>query len=144
MHTNLRKTIGSGFVVMMFMVACSGVSNQPSGGTAPRVYFVEPTDGATVSSPVKVKMAAQNFKIEPAGDIHNGAGHLHILVDADCIAANQVIPKDDAHLHYGKGQVEAELDLKPGTHRLCLQAGNGAHQVIAGNALIQTINITVK
>ncbi len=144
MHTNLRKVIGTGFVAMTFMVACSGVSNQPSGGTPPRVYFVEPTDGASVSSPVKVKMAAENFKIEPAGDIHSGAGHLHILVDADCIAAGQVIPKDDTHLHYGKGQVEAVLDLKPGTHRLCLQAGNGAHQTIAGSGLMQIINITVK
>ena len=37
-------------------------------------------DGATVASPVTVKMAATNFTIEPAGDgtVKEGAGHFHI------------------------------------------------------------------
>ena len=43
-----------------------------------KVTFVEPKNGATVSSPVTVKMAAENFTVEPAGEVKAGAGHLHI------------------------------------------------------------------
>ncbi|MGH8976336.1 MAG: DUF4399 domain-containing protein [Acidimicrobiia bacterium] len=94
------------------------------------VSFTEPADGATVTAPVKVKMQATNFTIEPAGEVKAGAGHFHIIVDADCIATGQVIPKDDTHLHYGMAQTEAELTLAAGKHTLCLQAGDGAHTAL--------------
>ena len=115
----------------------------PSDGQA-RVLFTSPADGATVSSPVKVTMGAVNLIVEPAGDVKAGAGHLHIMVDTDCLAAGQVVPKDDTHLHYGKGQMEAELVLSPGTHTLCLQAADGAHIALAGEGMTQRITITVK
>jgi hypothetical protein len=54
------------------------------------------------------------------------------------------VPKDDTHLHYGKGQLEAELTLSPGTHTLCLQAADGAHIALAGEGMTQRITITVK
>jgi hypothetical protein len=111
---------------------------------APRVFFVEPADGASVAGPVSVVLAAENFTVEPAGDVHAGAGHLHIIVDGDCIAAGQIVPKDDTHLHYGQGQLEAILELAPGAHTLCLQAADGAHTALAGDGLTQTINITVE
>jgi hypothetical protein len=110
----------------------------------PRVYFVEPADGATVSGPVNVKLAAENFTIEPAGEVKAGAGHLHIMVDTDCIAPGVIVPKDDAHLHYGQGQLEATLELAPGRHTLCLQAADGAHTALPGEGLAQVINITVE
>src|SRR5688500_14123003 len=94
----------------------------PGASVAPRVSFASPADGATVASPVHVVLAAENFTVEPAGEVKAGAGHLHIMVDTDCVAAGQVITKDDQHLHYGQGQLEADLDLAPGTHTLCLQA----------------------
>ncbi len=97
---------------------------------APEISFVEPTDGATVTSPVKVKMQATNFTIEPAGEVKAGAGHFHIIVDGGCITAGQAIPKDDTHLHYGMAQTEAELTLAPGSHTLCLQVGDGAHTAL--------------
>ena len=109
-----------------------------------KVTFVEPKNGATVSSPVTVKMAAENFTVEPAGEVKAGAGHLHITVDSECTPAGQVVTKDDAHLHYGKGQVEATLDLSAGPHTLCLQAGDGAHIALPGAGMTQKINITVK
>jgi hypothetical protein len=115
----------------------------PSAGQA-RVLFTSPADGATVGSPVTVTMGAVNLIVEPAGDVKAGAGHLHIMVDTDCLAAGQVVPKDDTHLHYGKGQLEAELTLSPGTHTLCLQAADGAHIALAGEGMTQRITITVK
>lgn len=96
----------------------------------PSVAFTEPAAGATVTSPVQVGLAAFNFTVEPAGEVHDGAGHLHLMVDVPCVEAGQVIPKDDQHVHLGDGQTDTELPLAPGEHTLCLQAGDGAHTAL--------------
>jgi len=108
------------------------------------VYFIAPSDKATVSSPVKVTMGAEHFIVEPAGPVKSGAGHLHIIIDADCVAAGLTVPKDETHLHYGKGQMEADITLSPGKHTLCLQAADGAHTALAGKGMTQKITITVQ
>jgi hypothetical protein len=108
----------------------AATTTSSASATGPAVSFVEPEDGAQVIGAVKVKMAATNFTIEPAGEVKPGAGHFHIMVDTDCIAPGQVIPKDDKHLHYGMAQTEAELTLSAGEHTLCLQAGDGAHTAL--------------
>ena len=51
-------------------------------------------------------MAATGLVVEPSGEINEGAGHFHILVDTDFVPAGQVIPTDEQHLHYGKGQTD--------------------------------------
>lgn len=126
-------------MLLLGLAACGA-----PGTTQPRVFFTSPTDGDTVTSPVKITMGAENFIIEPAGEVKAGAGHLHIMVDTACAAAGEVIAKDDTHLHYGQGQLEAELTLPPGTHTLCLQAADGAHVALAGEGMMESITINVK
>lgn len=117
----------------------------PAATGAPRVFFVEPADGATVTAPVKVVMGAENFVVEAATDVAvAGHGHLHIMVDTDCVEAGQGIPKDDAHLHFGKGQLEAELELASGAHTLCLQAADGLHVALPGDGMSHTIALVVE
>ena len=123
----------------MLLAACA-----PAAETGPRVYFTSPADGAEVASPVHVTLGAENFTIEPAGEVKTGAGHLHIMVDTACVAAGEIVPKDATHLHYGQGQLEADLELAPGPHTLCLQAADGAHTALAGDGLTQTIAVIVK
>lgn len=110
----------------------------------PRVFFTSPADGASVDSPVHVTLGAENFTVEAAGAVKAGAGHLHIMVDTDCVAAGATIPKDAQHVHYGQAQVEADLELTAGPHTLCLQAADGVHTALAGDGLTQKITITVK
>jgi len=124
----------------LLLSACANATAAPT----PRVSFTSPADGATVASPVHVKLAAENFIVEPAGAVKAGAGHLHIMVDTPCVAPGQVITKDAQHVHYGQGQLEADLELAPGAHTLCLQAADGAHTALSGDGLTQTINITVQ
>jgi uncharacterized protein (DUF2345 family) len=124
----------------LLLSACATATAMPT----PRVMITSPANGATVSSPVHVTLGAENFVVEPAGEVKVGAGHLHIMVDAACIAPGQIIPKDAQHLHYGTGQMEADLELTPGAHTLCLQAADGAHTALSGDGLTQTINITVE
>jgi hypothetical protein len=107
---------------------------------SPSVAFLEPTNGAEVSSPVTLKLAAFNFTVEPAGDVHADAGHLHVMVDAPCVEIGQAIPKDDNHVHLGQAQLETQLTLAPGQHTLCLQAGDGAHTALP---ISREITVTV-
>ncbi len=104
------------------------------------VSFAEPTDGASVANPVKVRMEATNFTVEPAGQVREGAGHFHIMIDTECAPPGEVIPNDDSHRHYGQGQKDADLTLQPGEHELCLQFADGAHKALDAT---DTINIRV-
>ena len=126
-------------LVAGLLAACGGAA-----GPTPRVFFTAPADGATVSGPVHVTLGSENFTVEPAGAVKAGAGHLHIMVDTDCLKAGEVIPNDATHLHYGKAQLEADLDLAPGPHMLCLQAADGAHTALMGEGLRQQITLTVE
>lgn len=133
------KTTGSLVIAVLVWVGVLAAC-----APAAQVSFVEPQNGATVSSPVRVKMAAQGLRVEPAGAVTAGAGHMHIMIDTACVAPGQVVPNDDLHKHFGKAQLETELTLAPGAHTLCLQAADGAHMALAGQGMTQQISITVK
>lgn len=125
------------FIFLMLLVsACS--SNEP------QVTFTNVNDGDTVSSPVHLEWGAENFTIEPAGEVNEAAGHLHIMVDTPCIVAGEVVPNDETHLHFGKAQTEVDLELSPGEHTLCLQAADGEHRALAGDGMTQVIEVTVE
>ncbi len=126
----------SNFGVMPGMGQVIKLPPQP----AEEVFFVTPDDGATVSSPVMVEMDANNFTIEVAGTARPGAGHFHIMIDVPCVTPGDSIPGDDNHQHFGAAQMMAELELEPGEHTLCLQAGNGVHTALN---LTDEIAITV-
>lgn len=107
------------------------------------VSFVEPANGATVSSPFKVKFAVAGMDVKPAGDMTANTGHHHLLVNATPIKAGEVIPADEKHIHFGKGQTETELNLPPGNYTLTMQFANGLHQAY-GPGMNKEIKITVK
>jgi hypothetical protein len=107
-----------------------------------KVMFVAPADGATIQGPVKVKMGVEGMTVKPAGTMEAKTGHHHIIVNDKSIESGTVVPADETHIHYGKGQTETELKLPPGTHTLTLQFANGAHQSY-GPQLSTTITITV-
>ncbi|MTV41303.1 DUF4399 domain-containing protein [Duganella radicis] len=107
------------------------------------VSFVEPANGATVSSPFKVKFAVTGMEVKPAGDMTANTGHHHLLVNATPVKAGEVIPADEKHIHFGKGQTETELNLPPGNYTLTMQFANGLHQAY-GPAMNKEIKITVK
>lgn len=106
------------------------------------VNFVEPQDGATLSSPVKVIMSVTGMLVQPAGELVDGTGHHHIIVDTDPVKKGTAVMSDAQHIHFGKGQTETELELSPGEHTLGLQFANGAH-ISYGPQLNSIITITV-
>lgn len=110
----------------------------PSG-----VQFLEPVDGGTVRSPVKVRMGIQGMEVRRAGEMVDGTGHHHVLVDRDGIAAGQQIPKDEVHLHFGGAETEAEITLTPGAHKLTLQFADANHMSY-GPEWATSISVTVE
>jgi hypothetical protein len=109
-----------------------------------KVYFKNLKNGAAVTSPVKVQMSVDNMKVDTAGPVVAGSGHYHIFIDAeDSLASGVMVPKDSTHLHYGKGQTEAEVKLNPGVHKLTLQFADGLHRSY-GSKLAKTVSVNVK
>jgi hypothetical protein len=107
--------------------ASTAAARTPSAPGA-TVAILSPADGAVVSSPVKVVFAVQGMSLAPAGDPTPNTGHHHLLVDTPVPAdLGQPLPKDDQHIHFGKGQTEGEVTLAPGQHTLILLLGDANH-----------------
>jgi hypothetical protein len=118
------------------------ITNATSGA---EVYIISPVDGATVGQSVVVRFGLKGMGVAPAGMAKENTGHHHLLIDVkDLPAAGQPIPKDDNHLHFGGGQTEATLKLKPGTHTLQLELGDANHIPFDPAVVSKKITIHVK
>ena len=116
-----------------------------AGGGAPRIFFVEPAMGATVTSPVHIVFGAENFTIEPRveGEIHHGAGHHHIGLDTQCLPPGTIIPTAAPWVHFGDGKSEIDFQLPPGEHHLVAQVGDGEHRTLAEPGLCAELHLIV-
>jgi len=109
-----------------------------------KVFFKNLKDGQTVTSPFKVQMGVSGITLDTAGSMSANTGHHHLLVDdGDSIPMGSVVPKDSAHLHFGKAQTETTLTLPPGKHKLTLQLADGLHRSY-GSQLTSTVTVNVK
>jgi hypothetical protein len=115
-------------------------SGEPPAATGAAVSFVSPADGEHIAGVVNVTMAAEGVTIEPAGEVHDGAGHFHVIADRGCLAVGESIVKDADHVHFGGGQSEGMIYLEPGYHELCLQVGDGVH---LASELTATVTVDV-
>ena len=120
----------------------------PASAPANRVFFVTPTNGATIKPMSTIEFGSSGVTVAavPPGElkpeqVRPGTIHYHIAVDSDCLPAGTVIPKADPWVHFGDGKKVIEMSLAPGAHRLTVQAGDDMHRTIAG--LCETINVTV-
>ena len=116
------------------------------GHTGGRVFFVAPKNGDTIKTNTKFEFGSDMFQIAavPEGEVTTvrpGVGHFHLGLDTDCLPAGAVIPKADPWIHFGTGSNNIEMTLKPGRHKLSVQAGDDKHQTLAG--LCETIEVNV-
>jgi hypothetical protein len=109
------------------------------------VYIISPKDGATVKSPVTVEFGLKGMGVAPAGVKFENTGHHHLLIDTAVPAdLNAPLPTSDNVRHFGKGQTEASIDLKPGKHTLQLVLGDDKHTPHNPPVMSKKITITVK
>lgn len=109
-----------------------------------KVYFIEPKAGAEVKSPVKVVFGLSGMGVAPAGTNVEGTGHHHLLIDDPQVDLSTALPATDTIKHFGKGQTETTVDLKPGKHTLQLVLGDYKHQPHNPAVVSEKITITVK
>lgn len=124
-------------------IAVAQIKRTPAPKGA-EVYFISPKNGDTVTSPVTVKFGLKNMGVVPAGLAFDGAGHHHLIVDAKTPPLDAPIPADANHLHFGKGQTETTVELKPGKHTLQLIVGDHLHVPHDPAVMSEVITITVK
>jgi hypothetical protein len=108
------------------------------------VYFVWPEEGSKVFEAFHVSFGLSGKSIEMAGkDIDDkNKGHHHLIIDGGPIKAGDIVPVDDKHIHFGKGQTKTDVMLPPGKHTLTMQFADGAHRSF-GPEMSKTINIEV-
>jgi hypothetical protein len=116
-------------------------SPSPAGA---RVTFVSPHSGATVRSPVTIQFALEGMTLAPAGTNEPNTGHHHVLIDTGLPALDQPIPADASHVHFGKAQMEGQVELAPGPHTLQLLLGDGNHVPHDPPVASEQITITVE
>jgi hypothetical protein len=122
--------------------AVSKGTPSPAGA---KVFFIEPKDGAEVTSPVTVKFGIEGMEVAPAGTDKPNSGHHHVLIDTTLADTHEgPLPADDNHKHFGKGQTEATLELKPGKHTLQMVLGDANHVPHSPPVKSEVITVTVK
>ncbi len=146
-----RRAIPSAALLVAAAVTACGGADGPEvpaladdDGT-PRVFFVQPTDGATVTSPVDVIMGSRNVEVgavpEEVAAPRPGIIHYHLGTNTDCLPDGTIIPQADPWIHFGDASFEIEMNFPPGEYRLALQAGDDEHRTLPG--LCEVIEITV-
>jgi hypothetical protein len=139
-------------LLLMFLglVACTSetppAETAAPAGNGPRVFFAEPQDGATVTSPVMLRFGVSGIEISPVpvGEVlttRPGLGHHHVGVDIDCLPPGTEIPKAAPWVHFGDGKSEISMQLPSGTHKLTLQFGDDKHVTMPGLCSTITVNV---
>ena len=111
------------------------------------VSWLEPSDGASVKSPFKVRFGMSGSAMSPAGQnpLDKTVGHHHVSVNKGVVTPGFALPMGTAdYLHYGKAQTEAEITLAPGSYDLTMQFADAAHRSYGKKLASKTIKVTVQ
>ena len=146
------RLIGSVVIALIFpaIFTCGLVSAQQgrTGGPTPSpegagVYFVGLNDGASLPTKMTIRFGLHDMGVAPAGLDRANSGHHHLLIDTELPPLDSPIPNDFNHLHFGAGQTEAEITLKPGTHTFQLLFGDKDHIPHSPPLMSPRIRVTV-
>lgn len=109
------------------------------------VYFISPSNGATVHGPVTVRFGLKGMGVAPAGVKFDNTGHHHLLIDTDfsTLKLDEPLPATDKILHFGKGQTQTMLTLAPGKHTLEIVFADYLHKSFDPPLHSKKITITV-
>lgn len=139
---------GAALAVSAVTAACAADTPSVEGT---QLYVVNLQDGASVQSPVTVIFGLSGMGVAPAGVEKESTGHHHIYLnrpafgeaEGDAEIAQNGIPSDENHLHFGGGQTQTTLDLPPGEHTIQLVLGDQFHVPHNPPVVSDLITITV-
>ena len=121
-------------LVLVFLAALAAPSQPTAADEAKsmpenaREYIIWPANGQVIrGGKFWIRMGLSGGGIAPAGVEKKFTGHHHLLIDVDLPPLDEPIPSDKNHLHFGRGQTEALIELPPGRHTLQLLLGDENH-----------------
>jgi hypothetical protein len=151
MNVMRQRVLLAGMLVAACGAFLGAQTSRPSAKAARakkvRVWFAEPKNGATVTSPVHMKFMSQGIDIAavPPGDVKEarpGKAHYHVGIDQDCLPPGKNIVKGTpSWVHFGDGKSEFDSQLTPGRHKLALQLGDDLHNTMPGACQVITVNV---
>lgn len=145
---NISRQLVLPLVVMVagFGIFASAQAKKPAAKKI-RVFFMEPKNGATVSSPVHMKFGSEGIQIAavPPGDVKTtrpGIAHYHVGIDESCLPPGKNIVKGTpSWVHFGDGKDVFDSQLTSGKHKLALQLGDDLHDTMPGACATMTVNV---
>ena len=100
----------------------------PHPSRQPEAYFTNMQNGTSVEAPFVLRFGLAMRGIVPAGKTAGRAGHHHLLVNQPLpLDFKKPLPFTDQYIHFGKGQMEAVVNLKPGTYQVQLLLADQGH-----------------
>ena len=119
----------------------------PAKAKKVRVFFIEPKNNATLSSPIHMKFGSSGIEISPVppGDpkeTRPGVAHYHVGIDQNCLPPGKNIVKGTpSWVHFGDGKDVFDSQMSPGKHKLAVQLGDDLHNTMPGACQMVTINL---
>ncbi|MCY7369979.1 MAG: DUF4399 domain-containing protein [Polaromonas sp.] len=109
---------------------------------SPESYFTNLKNGGSYESPFVARFGLSMRGLVPAGQVAGRAGHHHLLINQPLpLDFAKPLPFTDRYLHFGKGQMEAVVNLPPGTYDMRMLLADQAH--IPYFIFSKPMNITV-
>lgn len=139
------KTVRLLLLVALASLPSAGLAQGKAPPKDALLYFIWPQNGAIIRGGFWCRFGLRNMGVTHAGEDFPNSGHHHLLIDVkEPLDANEPIPQDKNHLHFGAGQTEARLELPPGKHTLELVLGDAKHYPFNPPLVSEKIAITVK
>lgn len=140
----MKPAVLAALIALLMPVAAVAETQGTPSPKGAKVFIIEPKSGAEVASPVTVKFGIEGMEVAPAGTDKPNTGHHHLIIDGKVDDMAAAIPADATHVHFGKGQTEATVELKPGKHTLQLVLGDKNHVPHVPPVSSEVVTVTVK
>jgi hypothetical protein len=120
-------------------------SHRTASSDGASVGFKTLKDGDIVAETFVVQFSVSGMGVAPAGSDIPNTGHHHLLIDLEELPdMNQPLPATENIVHFGKGQMEAEVVLPPGKHSLQLLFADYSHTphnpVVMSDKIVITVS----
>ena len=130
------------FFVYLFLqpIVFAGETPSPKGA---KTYFIDLKNGDYVKSPLLVRFGlTEQMGIAPVLADWPDTGHFHLIIDSKTPNPDKPIPTK--HLHLGKGQTEARVELSKGPHTLQIVLGDYSHMPHNPPVMSEIITVNVE
>ncbi len=141
-NTMRKILLGAVAALLLFPLGLLAGTPSPEGA---KVYIISPMDGDAVTSPLTVKFGLSGMGVAPAGVDRAKTGHHHLMINmASLPPMDKPLVGSENLVHFGGGQTETTIELKPGKHTLQLLLGDMGHVPHNPPVVSEKITIMVK